>query len=236
MWCPVLGSDVVAAYRLGIGSECAHHALGQLEDRLLAACSEQNRRCGCGGAGACTAAESDVALSRQCVWPLVLNCRSRSEHALRWGLHVAHGAEFGACGGGSPRGAHAPVSAWCMRSSSRIGCSRLAGNQVGAAGVEALARALPPGLMTLNLDSTFSTVRSARACLLSLLVWACAAVRSHVLCSAVFGPGGGGLPQGGGQCAHCALGQARGSAALGMQTTKLELRAWRRWRAHCRRV
>jgi hypothetical protein len=81
------------------------------KESLLSARRQPNRRCGCGGAGAHTAAGSDVALSQQYVRPMLLSCPSRTGHALRWGSHVARGAGFGACGGGSRwRG---PVSALC---------------------------------------------------------------------------------------------------------------------------
>jgi hypothetical protein len=36
----------------------------------------------------------------------------------------------------------------------RVGCSRLAANRIGDAGVEALARALPPSLTELHLNCT----------------------------------------------------------------------------------
>ncbi len=36
----------------------------------------------------------------------------------------------------------------------RVGCSRLAANDIGDAGVEALARALPPSLTELHLSGT----------------------------------------------------------------------------------
>ncbi len=59
--------DRVAADRLGAG-ECARMVPGVvLEGVVLAACREPNRRCGRGGAGALTAAESDGALSRRYV-------------------------------------------------------------------------------------------------------------------------------------------------------------------------
>ena len=55
------GCNRVAADRLGAG-ECARMVPGVvLEGVVLAACREPNRRCGRGGAGARTAAESDGA-------------------------------------------------------------------------------------------------------------------------------------------------------------------------------
>ncbi len=51
-----------------------------------------------------------------------------------------------------------------MRSVSlRIGCSRLAANKIGDAGVEALAHALPPSLTALYLGSACGLWRSAVA-------------------------------------------------------------------------
>jgi hypothetical protein len=50
---------------------------------------------------------------------------------------------------GAGQCAHGALGRW-----SRVGCTRLAANQIGDAGVEALARALPPSLTTLILDST----------------------------------------------------------------------------------
>ena len=59
--------DRVAADRLG-GSTCARMVRGVvLEGVVLAACRQPNRRCGRGGAGARTAAESDGALSQRYV-------------------------------------------------------------------------------------------------------------------------------------------------------------------------
>jgi hypothetical protein len=54
----------------------------------------------------------------------------------------------------------------------RLGCSRLAGNQIGDVGVEALAHALPPSLTMLGLSGTCGLGASV----LSLSVWACGAL------------------------------------------------------------
>jgi hypothetical protein len=66
---------------------CAHCALGRSWVRLgcsrLAVCRQPHRRCGCGGAGARTATESDDALSRRYVRPGLSCCRSRSGHTSR---------------------------------------------------------------------------------------------------------------------------------------------------------
>jgi hypothetical protein len=62
MWCVVLGPDLVVADRLGRATSARIGGLGLVvEGRLLAACRKPNRSCGCGGAGARTAAESDDA-------------------------------------------------------------------------------------------------------------------------------------------------------------------------------
>ncbi len=112
---------------------------------VLAACRERNRRCGRGGAGARTAAESDGALSQQYVRPGLV---------LRRLLVRACAALRVACG------------AVCRA------CKRVAADRLGA-----------------------------------------------------------------GECARMVRGVVlERCGARGLQGTKSELSAWRRWRAHCRRV
>ncbi len=77
-------------------------------------------------------------------------------------------------------------------------CSRLAGNRIGDAGVEALARALPPSLTALYLGCTCGV-----GCLLPLSVGACAAVQGrNVVRGAGCGRCGGGSRWEGGQVAR----------------------------------
>jgi hypothetical protein len=78
---------------------------------------------------------------------------SVSTDALRWGSRVV--------GGSGARTLWWRITfegdiarALCAGSWLRLGCSRLADNQIGAVGVEALARALPPGLTMLGLSGT----------------------------------------------------------------------------------
>jgi hypothetical protein len=139
---------------------------------VLAACRQPNRRCGRGGAGALTAAESDGSPSARYVRPglvlrplLVLACAA---------LRVACGAVCRGCdrvkadrlGWGRVRtyGAGGEYR--------RVWCSRPAESQIGDAGVEALARALPPSLTTLGLSSACGGL-----VLRPLLVLACAGLR-----------------------------------------------------------
>ena len=113
---------------------------------------------------------------------------------------------------------------------------RLADNRIRLrdAGVEALARALPPSLTTLELGGMCGVGLVAAA----LSVGACAAVRGRRWC-AVLGAdlvvadrlGRGPSARIGG------LGLViEGRLACVLQGTESELRVWRRWRAHCRRV
>jgi hypothetical protein len=93
MWCVVLGSDLVVADRLGRATSARFGGLGSwLRVSWLAACREPNRRCGCGGAGARTAAESDDAPSQR---------------------YVRRGLVGVALGRGMRCGAGSECAAWC---------------------------------------------------------------------------------------------------------------------------
>ena len=125
-----------------------------MEGVVLAACRQRNRSCGRGGAGAHTAAESDGALSPRYVrLGLVL----RPLLVLAWAaLRVACGAVCRACKRVAADRLGAGECARMVRGVSIGGlwCSRPADNQIGAAGAEALARALPPSLTALYLHGT----------------------------------------------------------------------------------
>ena len=139
---------------------------------------------------------------------------------VRTGCGAARDWERGACNGA---GAHCKTG--------RAACGSAA-NGIGDAGVEALARALPPSLTTLDLDCT---------CLLGRV---CAAAwRAGGWCAWVR-DWGGLLRTGcgaardwerGAQWCGGALQNGFGLLAA-LQATASEMRAWRRWRAHCRRV
>ncbi len=138
-----------SALLLRIGLEGADGVGSIVVARLHATCRQPNRRCGRGGAGARTAAESDDAQSRQYVRPGDLCYRSR------FGMRCSAGSRVVRC---ARRwiGLEGPSARMALGRWSRVGCTRLAGNQIGDAGVEALARALPPSLTTLKLHSTCS--------------------------------------------------------------------------------
>ncbi len=150
---------------------------------------------------------------------------------MRWGSHVVRGAGLGPCGGGSPW--HCALGSW-----SRIGCSRLADNQIGDAGVEALARALPPSLRMLYLSSTCGLRFCAVA--LGLGMW-CSAGRMWcvVLGFVPFVAADRFRPRDGAERAlriGSVVVEARLLAACGLQETLSEMLVWRRWRAHCHHV
>ncbi len=204
-----------------------------MEGVVLAACRQPNRRCGRGGAGARTAAESDGALSQLYVrLGLVLR------PLLVWtciGLRVACGAVCRGCnrvaadrlGWGRVRTYGAGCSYW------RVWCSRLAGNQIGDAGAEALARALPPSLTALHLSGTCGWGLYCGRC------WSGHALGCgwRVERCAEFATGWRRIGSDGGECARMVRGVRIGECgARGLQTTESEMRARRRWRAHCRRV
>jgi hypothetical protein len=120
-------------------------------------------------------------------------------------------------------------------------CSRLAGTNIGAAGMEALARALPPSLTTLYLGSTCGV-----GCLLPLSVGGMRCGRGHALrcrvgmwCAVleVDGVVADRVGRGAKLRALVGLGLVvEGRLARGLQATESEQRVWRRWRARCRRV
>ena len=89
------------------------------------------------------------------------------------GSHAVRDAEVGPCAmdrlGRATSARIGGLGSWL-----RVGCSRLAENRIGDAGVEVLARALPPSLTTLALGRTCGV-----GSLLSLSVGACAAVRGR---------------------------------------------------------
>ncbi len=205
----LLGAD-----RLGRATSARSGGLELVvEGRLLAACSQPNRRCGCEGAGARTAAESDETFAQRYVRRGLVCCGSRSGHALRCRVAmrcVVLGAVVSADLVGADRlGRAASARNGGLGSRLRVSCSRLAVNQIGEAGVKALACALPPSLTTLYLDSTFGVGSLAWARLLWLSVGACAAVRGrNVLRGAGPGPCWGGSPWEGGQCAQWWVGVA----------------------------
>jgi hypothetical protein len=116
----------------------------------------------------------------------------------------------------------------------RVGCSRLAGNRIVDADVEALALALPPSLTELYLDGMCGVGLVAVAlgrgmrCGAGSQMW-CVVLGSDLVVANRLGRatsariGGLGLV-------------VEGRLARGLQPTKSEMRVWRRWRAHCRRV